>query len=147
MRETAAARPLLSRPEQLLYGRLVRAFPGHVILAQVALSRILAADPTVAARGQAVTHRAAQAVLDFVVCRADFTAVAVVELEDGARPESAAGREAQRAQTRKLGLLQAAGIKMVRLAANDLPSELAIKSLVAALPVKSSTAVPVRRAS
>jgi hypothetical protein len=38
------AKPLLSRPEQLLYGRLVRAFPGHVVLAQVALSQLLVVD-------------------------------------------------------------------------------------------------------
>jgi hypothetical protein len=32
--------PLLNRHEQVLYGRLVRAFPGHIILAQAELSRL-----------------------------------------------------------------------------------------------------------
>ena len=43
------ANALLSRAEQVLYGRLVRAFPGHVVLAQVALSQLLTVD-----RAQAV---------------------------------------------------------------------------------------------
>lgn len=39
------AKPLLSPPEQQLYGRLVRAFPGHIVLAQVALSSAAGGDP------------------------------------------------------------------------------------------------------
>src|ERR1700688_3812277 len=79
------AKPLLGRPEQVLYGRLVRAFPGHVILAHVALSRLLAVDRTAAAtEGPAIATRGRQLVADFVVCRPDFTALAVVELEDRA---------------------------------------------------------------
>lgn len=147
MREMVAAKPLLSRPEQQLYGRLVRAFPGHVILAQVALSRLLATDRPATADGAAIVNRGKQLVADFVVCRSDFTALAVIELADRAPAERAEGREAQRAKPRKDQLLQAAGIKVVRLAANDIPTELALKALVVALPVKPSTAPPVRRAS
>jgi hypothetical protein len=148
MREMAAARPLLSRPEQQLYGRLVRAFPGHVILAHVALSRLLAAERTVTATdGQVAANRGRHLVADFVVCRSDFTALAVVELEDRVRTDRGEGRDAQRAKPRKDELLQAAGIKVVRLAADDIPTELALKALVAALPVKSPAALPVRRVS
>jgi Protein of unknown function (DUF2726) len=144
MQEMVAAKPLLGRPEQVLYGRLVRAFPGHVILAHVALSRLLAVDRAAAAtEGPAIATRGRQLVADFVVCRPDFTALAVVELED-----RAIGRDAQRDRNRRKDeLLQSAGIKVVRLAANDLPNEPALKALIAALPVKSSTAQLMQRAS
>jgi hypothetical protein len=141
MRGIVAAKPLLSRPEQHLYGRLVRAFPGHVILAHVALSRLLV-DQATAADAQP-THRYRQMVADFVVCRPDFTPLAVVEFEDDANLPDAQ-REKLR---RKDQILQAAGIKVVRVAAGDIPPELALKALVAALPLKASTPQVMRRAS
>jgi hypothetical protein len=144
MRGIEAAKPLLSRPEQQLYGRLVRAFPGHVILAHVSLSRLLAADP---AAGLAATqpsgNRCRQWVADFVVCRSDFSVLAVVEVDEGGKSR-AAQREKHR---RKDQLLQAAGIKVVRVAAADIPHEPALKALVAALPLHVSAPESLRRAS
>ncbi len=139
-----AAKPLLSRPEQQLYGRLVRAFPGHVILAHVALSRLLVVDQAASvADAQPSTNRHRQLVVDFVVCRPDFTALAVVEVDEGGKP-----REAQREKhRRKDQFLHAAGIKVVRVAAADIPNEPALKALVAALPLNSSAAQVMRRAS
>jgi hypothetical protein len=119
---------LLSRPEQLLYARLVRAFPGHVILAHVALSRWLMAN--------------------FVVYRPDFTAVAAVELDEPVDKSSDAQRCAMRHKHRRKDLqLQAAGLKVVRLAGHDLPDERALKSLVAALPLIPPSAQVMRHAS
>jgi hypothetical protein len=117
------AKPLLDKREQLLYGRLVRAFPGHVILVNVALSRLVVAA--------------------FAVCKADFTPVAVVELEDCSLSKD----ERSDRHRRKDQLLQAAGIKVIRLMANDIPNESALKALVAVLPLMSSTAQLMRRAS
>jgi hypothetical protein len=144
MRGIVAATPLLTRPEQHLYGRLVRAFPGHVILAQVALSRLLVVDPSASVvDAERSTKGYRQLVADFVVCRPDFTALAVVEVDEGGKP-----RDAQREKhRRKDQLLQAAGIKVVRVAAADIPNELALKALVAALPLNSSAAQVMRRAS
>jgi uncharacterized protein DUF2726 len=144
MREMVTAKPLLGRPEQVLYGRLVRAFPGYVILAHVAVSRLLVVDRAAgAAEGPAIANRGRQLVADFVVCRPDFTALAVVELEN-----RGVGRDALRDRNRRKDqLLQSAGIKVVRLSANDIPNEPALKALVAALPVKSSTAQLMQRAS
>lgn len=137
------AKPLLSRPEQVLYGRLVRAFPGHIILAHVALSRLLVVDRTQGVEAQTAVNRFRQLAADFVVCKADFTAVAVVELDDRAK-----ARDAQREKDRRKDqILHAAGIKVVRLPANDIPREPALKALVAALPLNSSTAQLLRRAS
>ena len=123
-----ATKPLLSRPEQLLYARLVRAFPGHVILAHVALSRLLVAN--------------------FVVCRPDFTAVAAVELDEPALESSDVQRTATRHKHRRRDLqLQPAGVKVLRVAAHDLPDERALKSLVAAVPLTRPIAQALRRAS
>src|SRR5450631_4657444 len=69
MRGIVAATPLLTRPEQHLYGRLVRAFPGHVILAQVALSQLLVvARADVNGSAHSIANRFRQLVADFVVC-------------------------------------------------------------------------------
>lgn len=123
MRATPAAKSLLNRPEQLLYGRLVRAFPGHIVLSHVAMSRLMTAD--------------------FVICRADFTPLAVVEI-DGRDPPPQAQRERNR---RKDQSLQAAGIKVIHVAAADLPDEGALRALVASHPLHASTGELVRRAS
>src|SRR6202166_4908964 len=116
------AKPLLSRAEQVLYGRLVRAFPGHVILAQVALSQMLVAD--------------------FVVCTPDFTALAVIELDDRSHHRNAQRERDQR----KDQFLQAAGIKVIRIAVSDIPSEAALKALVAAMSITLPATPLARRA-
>ena len=142
MRGSVAAKALLNRAEQMLYGRLVRAFPGHIVLSQVALSRLLVdAAPSPTAPGGGA--RFGQLVADFVVCRADFTAVAVVELHQGADCRAARPERLRR----KENYLRAAGVKMVRFAAHDLPTEAALRALVAALPPHSSRLLPVRHAS
>ena len=144
MRGMTSAKPLLSQPAQHLYGRLVRAFPGHVVFAQVPLLRFLSADPAASATEvQAITNRYKHLVADFVVCRPDFTVLAVIELEDRTRP-----RDAQfERRRRKDQFLLAAGVKVICVPANDIPNEAALKALVAALPLNSSAAQPMRRAS
>jgi very-short-patch-repair endonuclease len=137
------ARPLLSRPEQLLYGRLVRAFPGHLILAQVALSQLLVVDRMGQDGGaQSTANRFRQLVADFVVCAPDFTAVAVIELDDRSHHRTVQ-RERDR---RKDRFLQAAGIKVIRVAVSDLPSEAALKALVAVMPITLPATQLARRA-
>jgi hypothetical protein len=143
MPTTSAAAPLLSSAGQRLFARLVRAFPGHVVLAQVALSRLLAAqvEPE-AAEPRAKTIRHLDGVADFVVCRSDFTPLAVVECTGMPSGDEAGGR-----LRRKDQLLQAAGIKVLRVAAADLPTEGALKALIAVLPVKARSVPLMRHAS
>jgi very-short-patch-repair endonuclease len=130
------ANALLSRAEQVLYGRLVRAFPGHVVLAQVALSQLLMVDRAQAgSSAQAVRNRFQQLVADFVICAPDFSALAVVELDDRSHQRDA---QIERDQ-RKDAFVQAAGLKMIRLSVADLPNEAALRALVAAVPPASST--------
>jgi hypothetical protein len=137
------AKPLLSRPEQLLYGRLVRAFPGHIILAQVALSQLLEVDRSIANGSvQSIGNRFRQLVADFVVCAPDFTAVAVIELDDRSHQRTV---QRQRDQ-RKDRFLQAAGIKVIRIPVLDIPSEAALKALVAVMPITPPVTRLARRA-
>lgn len=126
------AKTLLNRAEQVLYGRLVRAFPGHVVLAQVALSQLLEVNRAHAAgHAQAIANRFRQLVADFVICAPDFSVVAVVELDGRSH-----GDDLQRERDeRKDRFLQAVGLKLIRVPASDLPNEAALKALVAALPV------------
>ena len=134
MDDRAAGRAVLNGPERVLYGRLMRAFPGHVILAQVALSRLVALDGRGAVRN---------AVVAFVVCRPDFTALAAIELEG---PAARRGRGA-RGDPPQDRLLRAAGIKVIRLPAEDIPPEPALRALVSTLPLDPSAPHLMRRAS
>jgi len=137
-----AARPLLTRPEQILYARLVRAFPGHITLAQVSLSQLLVVDRAAAQRdARSTANRFRQLVADFVLCAPDFTAVAVIELDDRSH-----NHPAQRERdSRKDQFLQAAGIKVIRVAVSDIPSEAALKALVTVMPVAPSPTLLARR--
>jgi very-short-patch-repair endonuclease len=136
-----SAKPLLSRPEQVLYGRLVRAFPGRVILAQVALSQLLVAARAKDGSAQSIANRF-QLVADFVVCAPDFTALAVIELDDSSHHRNSKRERDQR----KDQFLQAAGIKVIRVAVSDIPSEAALKALVAVMPTVLPVSELARRA-
>ena len=115
MRGIDTAKSLLSRQEQHLYGRLVRAFPGHVILARVALSGLAELQSAVA---------------DFAICRPDFTVLAVVELG-----RVADARDPPQARYRlKDPVRSSGGIKFIRVSADELPAEAALRALVAAVP-------------
>jgi very-short-patch-repair endonuclease len=67
----------------------------------------------------------------------------VVELDDRSH-----ARSVQRERDdRKDAFLRTAGIKIVRVPGNDIPSELALRALVATLPLSSSASHSMRRAS
>jgi hypothetical protein len=123
MRGAPTVKSLLNRPEQLLYGRLVRAFPGHIVLSHVAMSRLVT--------------------VDFVVCRPDFTPLAVLEIDE----VDAGGPARPERSRRKDQSLQAAGVKVIHLASHDLPDEAALRALVASHPLHVSTGELIRRAS
>jgi len=123
--------PLLNRQEQVLYGRLVRAFPGHIILAQAELSRL----------------GLERSVVDFVILSADFTALAAVQLALRGAP-----RDGQNERQRCLDTaLCAAGIRVLRVPADDIPTDAALRALVAALPLSappvSAPRLEIKRAS
>jgi very-short-patch-repair endonuclease len=118
------AKRILSNPEQALFGRLVRACPNHQILAQVALSQMIGAKK--GERSRAMRNRYAQLVADFLICRKDFSIEAVVELDDSSHKRG----DRQRADLRKSGVLEAAGIRLVRLSVAELPDEQALARML-----------------
>jgi very-short-patch-repair endonuclease len=92
----------LSDREQSMYFRLRDSLPNRIVLAQVAFSALLETKdrPTRATFDRKVA--------DFVICSTAFEVIAVVELDDA----SHRGNEAK--DTKRDGLLTAAGIKVVR---------------------------------
>lgn len=129
------AQPLLSEREQVLYQRLVAAYPDYVVLAQVALSQLLAVKPGTA-NCQSIRGRYKQLVADFVLCRQDFTAVLVIELDDS----SHAAADRQFADQRKTKAVEAAGLRLVRIPAGPIPSDDEIQRV---LQVGGTSSVPI----
>jgi Protein of unknown function (DUF2726) len=114
----------LSPPEQVLYWRLCEAFPGHVVLAQVALSQLISVERS--GNRRAVFNRFSQLVADFVVCTKAFEVAAVVELDD--RSHETAARAA--ADARKTSVLAAAGYPLVRVRVSKMPTVAELRVLV-----------------
>lgn len=107
----------LSAAEQTLYWRLREALPECVVLSQVTFSRFMKPDTGGIAPlpvYRALQNRISQKTLDFLVCLPDFTVVAAVELDDASHRVEA---DRQRDE-----LLNAAGITVIRVTVDDIPS-------------------------
>lgn len=120
------ARTVLGNREQVLYWRLVKAFPSHVILSQVALSQLLGIDKGVRQR-QALGNRFRQLCADFVICTRSFAPVAVIEL-DGISHDHPRRLDAD---TRKAHALESARIPLHRINVKTLPDEAELAQLLA----------------
>jgi very-short-patch-repair endonuclease len=118
------AKPPLSRPEQVLYHRLVSALPDHIILAQVQLSRFLGVKK--GNNYRAWFNRINRMTADFVVCNKDFSIVAVIELDDSTHQRT----DRQAADTKKDKALSSAGVRIVRWQANAIPDKAAIQAAI-----------------
>ncbi len=115
------ARKTLSRPEQVLYFRLTKVLPDHIVLAQVHFSRLLGVKK--GSNYQAWSNRINRLSADFVVCNKDSSVVAVIELDDASH-----GREDHKAtDAKKDKALSSAGVRIVRWQAKALPDEATIK--------------------
>jgi hypothetical protein len=123
------AKKVLTRPEQVLYHRLVAAMPDHIILAQVQLSRVLGVRKGF--NFYEWNNRINRMSLDFLVCSKDSSAIFAVELDDKthSRPSRVEADE------KKEKAMSAAGIKLVRWQVNALPDETAIRQAL----VKNAT--------
>jgi Protein of unknown function (DUF2726) len=116
-----AKRPL-TQPEQVLYHRLVRALPEHIVLAQVQVSRVLGVKK--GHNFHSWNNRINRLSYDFVICSKDATVVAAVELDDKSHERS------DRAATddKKNVATSAAGVRLVRWNVKALPNEDAIRA-------------------
>jgi hypothetical protein len=112
----------LSQPEQVLYHRLIRAMPEHIVLAQVQVSRVLGVKKGF--RFHEWNNRINRLSYDFVVCGKDSTVIAAIELDDKSH------ERASRARTddKKNKATADAGLRLVRWNVRALPSEEAIRA-------------------
>jgi very-short-patch-repair endonuclease len=135
------AKKPLSNPEQVLYFRLCKALPEHIVLAQVALSRMLGVNK--GSNFGMWFNRINRMSADFVLCSKDSTIVAVIELDDASHKK--ANREA--ADAKKDKALESAGIRIVRWQVNAIPDEAAIRAAFGqAQQIAQSTTRPKGRA-
>lgn len=119
------ARNPLSRPELVLYERLCRALPGHIVLAQGGMSRILGVNKEV--NFTEWHNRINRMSVDFVICSRDGAILTAIELDDSShgrmnRPE---------ADAKKDKALAAAGIPLIRWNVKAIPDEGTIQRALA----------------
>jgi hypothetical protein len=115
---------VLTPVEQQLYHRLVRAYPDHIVLAQVAFSQLVGVR-----KGEnftAIWNRYNRLTADFVICSKDFSIAAVLELDDRSHDNPAR----QDADRRKAAICEAAGIPLHRLNVNPLPNEAELREYI-----------------
>jgi hypothetical protein len=95
---------------------LIEALPDHVILPHVPVSRILVVDSSVDSAHR-WNKKLATEILDYVICRHDFSIVGAVKLEDPADFTAA-----HRLADEQLGaILHSAGIRLVKFPSNNPP--------------------------
>lgn len=110
---------LLSSPEQQLYWLLVKALPEHVVMAQVAFSRILMTRGGDSKENFSKFGRAKQKVADFVVCSKDFKMLAVIELDDSSHSRDK--------DERRDAILREAGLRTMRWNVRGMPDTAEIR--------------------
>jgi hypothetical protein len=128
------AKKPMSVPEQVLYHRLVKALPEHIVLAQVQVSRVLGVNRGF--RFHEWNNRINRLSYDFLVCAVDASPLAAIELDDRSHETSA------RAETdlKKEKATSAAGLPLIRWHVKSLPGHDAIRAAFA-----SQAAVPAAR--
>jgi hypothetical protein len=119
-----AKRPL-SQPEQVLYHRLVKALPEHIVLAQVQVSRVLGVKKGF--NFHEWNNRINRLSYDFVVCGKDSTVLAAIELDDKSHEAES------RAETdkKKEKATSAANVQLIRWHVKSLPDHAAIQAAFA----------------
>ena len=107
---------VLTDVEQVLYHRLVEALPELIVLAQVPLSGIVGIRKNKRWRAQfnAIDRKS----VDYVVCRKDFSVVAVIELDDSTHERA----DRQKSDEVKNAALKKVGIEILRLKPGNLPA-------------------------
>lgn len=95
----------LSPVEQQFYQRLIRAFPDHVVLAQVSYSQLFGVKRGHGVNYPSVLNRFNRLTAGFVLCQRDFAPVALFELDDRShdRPARIARISARRASAPQPG--------------------------------------------
>jgi len=127
-RAAAGSRPwpfyvkrLLTSPEQVLYHRLVKALPNHVVLAQVQMSRVLGVKKGF--RFHEWNNRINRMSYDFVICDKAATVIAAIELDDKSHERD----DRRETDAKKSKATTDAGVRLIRWNVKSLPDELTIQ--------------------
>lgn len=126
-------KPLMSQPEQVLYYRLIDAFPSCLVFAQVSLSRILSIK-----KGRNPLpwfNRISQMSVDFVVCSKDAKVLIAIELDDSTHRRA----ERKRADETKDRAMRSADVLLIRYPVNAIPNAADLSDL---LPVAEESQTP-----
>ena len=112
----------LTQPEQVLYHRLVKALPEHIVLAQVQVSRVLGVKK--GSNFNEWNNRINRLSYDFVICSKDSTVLAAIELDDKTHEST------RRTLTdeKKNKATADAGLRLIRWNVKALPDESAIQT-------------------
>jgi very-short-patch-repair endonuclease len=127
---------LLTQPEQVLYHRLVKSLPDHVVLAQVQMSRVLGVKKGF--RFHEWNNRINRMSYDFVICDKAATVIAAIELDDKSH-ESEHRRDSD---AKKSKATTDAGLRLVRWHVKSLPDELTIQRELSVLDASLDGALP-----
>lgn len=125
----------LSRVEQVLYYRLVKALPKHVVLCQVSLYQLLGIKR--GAASQSAFNQMSRKCADFVICTPSFDVLAIIELDDYSHHNA----KRMKADAQKEFALEKAGIRLIRWWSNDLPSVETIGSIVNTQPTVPAASI------
>ena len=109
---------LLSKPEQILFHRLIEAFPNHLVFAQVAMSMVVKPVYSNRSEGTILLNRICRKVFDFVICDKKSNVLYVVELDDASHDRAVSKKR----DHDKNMALKSAGIPLVRFQAKEMPS-------------------------
>ncbi len=131
---TYRARPLMTDNELEFFGRLVKAVPEHFIFPQVAMSAILQTTETDRKKAYGDHLRIAQQRVDYLVCKADGSIVAVVELDD--KTHRVAKDKVRDAR------LQQAGIRTLRFESRRKPAVPALRDALIPPPPAATATSP-----
>jgi hypothetical protein len=112
----------LTEPEQVLYHRLVKALPEHIVLAQVQVSRVLGVKK--GSNFNEWNNRINRLSYDFVVCAKDSTVLAAIELDD--KSHESTRRSAT--DDKKNKATAAAGLRLIRWNVKAMPDEITIQT-------------------
>jgi hypothetical protein len=112
----------LTQPEQVLYHRLIRALPEHIVLAQVQVSRVLGVKK--GSNFHEWNNRINRLSYDFVVCGKDATVIAAIELDDKSHESSSRAKTDEK----KSKATADAGLRLIRWHVRSLPNEDAIRT-------------------
>ncbi|HEY4213603.1 MAG TPA: DUF2726 domain-containing protein [Steroidobacteraceae bacterium] len=126
------ARPVMSKPEFIAYGRLIEALPEWLVFPQVQVGSLVEVNNVPGRQG--IRNRFDRLSADFVVCGRDGSVRAVVELDDASHERV----DARRRDVKKDSVLKAAGIRVVRIHVRRIPQNSELRGLV----LEESTAPP-----